>query len=133
MKILLVRLRLIGDVVFTTPAIRALRRHYPDAHIAYIVEEEAAPVVIGNPHLDEVIVACSRHAPGRLRADVSLIRQLRHARYDLAIDFHGGPRSSLLTWASGARARIGYEVIGRSWMYTTRVPRPRALGRGIRS
>ena len=127
MKILLVRLRLIGDVVFTTPAIRAIRRHYPDAHITYIVEEEAAPVVIGNPHLDDVIVAASPHARGRLRADVSLMRQLRKRRYDLAIDFHGGPRSSLLTWASGARTRIGYEVAGRSWMYTTRVPRPRAL------
>lgn len=127
MNILLVRLRLIGDVVFTTPAIRAIRRQYPDAHIAYIVEEEAAAVVRGNPHLDEVIIASSPHAPGRLRADLALIRRLRRDRYDLAIDFHGGPRSSLLTWASGAPTRIGYEVPGRSWMYTTRVPRPRAL------
>jgi ADP-heptose:LPS heptosyltransferase len=127
LNILLVRLRLIGDVVFTTPAIRAIRRHYPDARITYIVEEQAAAVVRDNPHLDEVIVACNPHAPGRLRADLALIRRLRRQRYDLAIDFHGGPRSSVLTWLSGARARIGYEVAGRSWMYTTRVPRPRML------
>ncbi|HKY21738.1 MAG TPA: glycosyltransferase family 9 protein [Vicinamibacterales bacterium] len=127
MNILLVRLRLIGDVVFTTPAIRAIRRHYPDAHITYVVEEEAAAVVRANPHLDEVIIATSPHAPGRLRADLALIRRLRHERYDLAIDFHGGPRSSLLTWASGAPKRIGYDVPGRSWMYTTKVPRPRVL------
>lgn len=127
MKILLVRLRLIGDVVFTTPAIRALRRHYPDAHITYVVEEEAAPVVLANPHLDEVIVVSSPHAPGRLRSDLAVIRRLRREHYDLAIDFHGGPRSSLLTWASGAPKRIGYDVVGRGWMYTTRVPRPRAL------
>ncbi len=127
MNILLVRLRLIGDVVFTTPAIRAIRRHYPDARITYIVEEEAAAVVRHNPHLDAVIVARSPHAPGRLRADIALIRRLRRERYDLAIDFHGGPRSSMLTWLSGAPRRIGYEVVGRSWMYTTRVPRPRAL------
>ena len=127
MNILLVRLRLIGDVVFTTPAIRALRRHYPNAHIAYVVEEEAAPVVRLNPHLDEVIVARSPHASGRLRADVALMRRLRRDRYDLAIDFHGGPRSSLMTWASGASTRIGYQVVGRSWMYTTAVPRPRTL------
>ena len=127
MKILLVRLRLIGDVVFTTPAIRAIRRHYPDARITYIVEEEAEPVVRRNVHLDEVIVATSPHAPGRLRADLALIRRLRRDRYDLAIDFHGGPRGSLLTWASGARTRIGYDVYGRSWMYTIRVPRSRVL------
>jgi lipopolysaccharide heptosyltransferase II len=127
LNILLVRLRLIGDVVFTTPAIRAIRRRYPDARIAYIVEEESAAVVRHNPHLDEVIVARSPHAPGRLRADVALIRRLRKERYDLAIDFHGGPRSSLLTWLSGAPKRIGYDVPGRSWMYTTRVSRPRVL------
>jgi lipopolysaccharide heptosyltransferase II len=127
LNILLVRLRLIGDVVFTTPAIRALRRHYPNARITYIVEEEAEPVVRHNSHLDNVIVARSPHAPGRLRADVALIRRLRREKYDLAIDFHGGPRSSMLTWLSGAPQRIGYEVAGRSWMYTTRVPRPRTL------
>src|SRR5215210_4325062 len=100
LHILLVRLRLIGDVVFTTPAIRAIRRRYPDARITYIVEEEAAAVVVANPHLDEVIVATSPHAAGRVRADLALIRRLRRDRYDLAIDFHGGPRSSLLTWLS---------------------------------
>ena len=129
MNILLVRLRLIGDVVFTTPAIRALRRHHPDARITYIVEEDAAAVVRDNPHLDDVIVVCNPHARGRLRADLALIRRLRRERYDLAIDFHGGPRSSLITWLSGARRRIGYDVAGRSWMYTTRVPRPRVLRR----
>jgi lipopolysaccharide heptosyltransferase II len=127
MNILLVRLRLIGDVVFTTPAIRAIRRHFPNAKISYIVEEEAAAVVRSNPHLDEVIVAASPHAAGRLRADLALVRRLRAGRYDLAIDFHCGPRSSLFTWLSGTPQRIGFEVTGRSWMYTTRVPRPRAL------
>jgi ADP-heptose:LPS heptosyltransferase len=53
--------------------------------------------------------------------------RLRAQRYDLAIDFHGGPRASLLAWLSGAPRRIGYAVRGRAWMYTTRVPRPRAL------
>ena len=48
-------------------------------------------------------------------------------RFDLAIDFHGGPRASLLTWLSGAPMRIGYDVVGRSWMYTHAIGRPRAL------
>jgi ADP-heptose:LPS heptosyltransferase len=127
MNILLVRLRLIGDVVFTTPAVRAIRRRYPHARIAYLVEEEAAAVVRGNPHIDDLIVASSPTARGRLRADLGLARRLRRARYDLAIDFHGGPRSSLLTWATGAPTRLGFDVTGRAWMYTARVHRPRVL------
>lgn len=124
MNILLVRLRLIGDVIFTTPAIRAVRRHYPRAQLDYLVEEEAAQAVDGNPHIDRVIVASSPSARGRLRRDIALARRLRARRYDLAIDFHGGPRSSLLTWLSGAPQRIGYKVKARSWMYTTSIPRP---------
>ena len=45
----------------------------------------------------------------------------------MAIDFHGGPRSSLITWLSGAPVRVGYDVPGRGWMYTIRVPRPRHI------
>jgi ADP-heptose:LPS heptosyltransferase len=79
--------------------------------------------VANNPHLDEVIIAPN----AGLWADLALIRQLRAARFDLVIDFHGGPRASLLAWLSGAPDRLGYEVVARSWMYTQRVARPRAL------
>jgi len=83
--------------------------------------------VIGNPHLNEVIVAPRAHGWRGVRDDLALARRLRAGRYDLAIDFHGGPRASLLTWSSGAPVRIGYDVAARGWMYTERVARPRQL------
>jgi lipopolysaccharide heptosyltransferase II len=122
-KILLVRLRLIGDVVFTTPVIRALRRRYPHAHLSYLVEPAAAPIVTGNPHLTDVIVAPKPAGLARVTADIRLASALRRTGYDIAIDLHGGPRSGWLTWASGAPRRIGYDIKGRGWMYTTRVDR----------
>ncbi len=124
MKILLVRLRLIGDVTFTTPLVRALRRHHPDAHLAYVVEPAAEPVVRGNPHLNEVIAAPRRRGVARFRDDASLAWRLSRGGYDIAIDLHGGPRSSWLTWASRAPMRIGYRIPRRSWMYTHVVARP---------
>ena len=126
-RILLVRLRQIGDVVFTTPAVRALRQRFPDARISYLVEPAAAPVVWHNPQIDEVIVAPRAGGLRGLGAEAALVRRLRAGSYDVAIDFHGGPRASLLTWLSGARVRIGYDVVGRGWMYTRRVGRPRGL------
>lgn len=123
MRILLVRLRLIGDVVFTTPMISALRRHDAGAHIAYLVEPSAAVVLRGNPHLNDVIVAPRRHGVGRILDDLALARRLRRERFDLAIDLHGGPRAAWLTRASGAPMRIGYDMGWRSWIYTHRVQR----------
>jgi lipopolysaccharide heptosyltransferase II len=126
-NILLIRLRLIGDVVFTTPLVRALRRTLPDARITYLVERESAPVVRGNPHLDEVIVIRRSRGLPRLLDDARLGLRLRRRRFDIVIDMHGGPRSGWLTLATGAPQRIGYAIPGREWMYTRSVPRAREL------
>ena len=125
--ILLVRLRLVGDVVFTTPLISALRRRYPTATLTYLVEPAAAPIVQHNPHLSEVIVAPHRRGAGRIIDDIRLARTLRRKRFDAVLDLHGGPRSAWLTWATGAKTRIGYDIKGRSWMYTNVVHRAREL------
>lgn len=127
MNVLLIRLRLIGDVVLSTPVVRALRRAFPDARLAYLVEREAAPVVLGNPHLDEVIIADRSRGLSRVVDDLRLARQLRQRRFDVVIDMHGGPRSSWLTFATGAPVRVGYEIPGRTWMYTRTAARPRQL------
>jgi ADP-heptose:LPS heptosyltransferase len=112
-------------VVLTTPIIRAIRRARPGSHLSYLVEPPAAPVVIGNPNLDEVIVTPLLRGIARLREDAALALRLRRSAFDAVIDFHGGPRSSLLAFATGARQRIGYTIAGRGWVYTTQVPRPR--------
>ena len=107
----------------------AIRRQFPSAHLTYIVEPAAAPVVAHNPHINELIVAPRRHGIAGFAGDVALGRRLKEKQFDLAIDFHGGPRASLLTWLSRARVRVGYEIAGRGWMYTMRVARPRELRR----
>jgi lipopolysaccharide heptosyltransferase II len=126
-KILLIRLRLIGDVVFTTPAVAAIRRRFPDAEISYLVERAAEPVVRHNPHIDRVIIAGRPRGAYRLLYDLSLARRLRREAFDVVIDFHGGPRSAWLTRASGAPQRIGYAVPGRAWVYTDALPWTRSL------
>jgi ADP-heptose:LPS heptosyltransferase len=127
LQILLVRLRLIGDVVFTTPAVGALRRKFPSAHITYLVEAPAEPVVRHHPGIDEIIVLDRPRGIARLQYDIAFARRLRRRRLDLVIDFHGGTRSGFLTWATGAPQRVGYDLPGRGWCYTTRVPWTRSL------
>jgi ADP-heptose:LPS heptosyltransferase len=114
-------------VVFTTPAIGALRRRFPTADITYLVEGPAEPVVRHHPDIDQVMVLERPRGLARLRYDLALAARLRARRFDLVIDFHGGPRSGFLAWASGARQRLGYALPGRRLSYTTRVPWTRSL------
>ena len=127
MRVLLIRLRLIGDVVLSTPVIRALSRAFPDATLTYLVERDAAAVVAGNRDLDRIIAVERTRGLRRVLDDAKLAWQLRRDRYDVVIDMHGGPRSSWLALATGARQRIGYDMPGRQWMYTRTIPRAREL------
>ncbi|MDP6054022.1 MAG: recombinase family protein, partial [Candidatus Latescibacteria bacterium] len=55
-RILIIKLRAIGDVVLATPVIENLRKQYPESHIAFLTEEAAADIIKGNPFLDELII-----------------------------------------------------------------------------
>jgi len=108
--------------VFTTPAIHALRRHFPGARLDYLVEPAAAAVVRHSPDLDTVIEVARPRGLARVAYDLRLARRLRHERYDVVLDFHGGPRAAGLVFATGAPTRIGYAIPGRRLCYTTHVP-----------
>lgn len=118
MNILIVKLSAIGDVVHTLPSLAALRKHFPDAHISWAVEEAAADLICGHPHLDRVLVSgrktwLRRMADGQiavpLRESVRFLRELRDRPYDLVIDFHGLFKSGVIVFLSGGRRRLGYD------------------------
>lgn len=106
----------------TTPAISAIRCALPKAFLAYVVEEPFRRLVEGNPDLDEVLVVPSRQD---FLSFLRFIGRVRRACYDLAIDFHGGPRASRIAWLSGAHFKAGYELKHKGLFYDVRVPRSR--------
>jgi lipopolysaccharide heptosyltransferase II len=118
---------MIGDVVFTTPLVGAIKRRFPDVRLTYLVEAAATPVVRHNPHIDELLVVARPRGVERLRYDWALGRRLRRLGFDVAIDLHGGPRAAWLTRASGAPMRIGYALPGRRLAYTHLVDWTRSL------
>lgn len=119
-KILLVRLRRIGDIIMTTPAAAVLRESFPHASLSYVVESPYKELVEGNRDLDRVIILPRTQS---VRDFLRHIRQIRRERYDVLIDFHGGPRASLITFLSRARLKIGYRVKYRSLIYDIKIPR----------
>lgn len=104
LSILVVRLSAIGDTVMTTAAVRALRRHMPEARISWVVEPKSVGVLEGNPDIDELIV----WRRGSVLDFLRFAGMLRRHRFDVALDFQGLARSALIALASGAKRRIGF-------------------------
>lgn len=113
-KILLVQLRRIGDCILCTPAIRAIRDHFPNAQIDFVAEYPAEETLRYHPDIRRLWVAPMRG----LSATIELVRGLRRERYDLVIDFFANPRSAQFVFFTGAKVRAGLKRRGRSWAYT---------------
>ena len=129
-RILVVRVDLIGDVVLSLPAVRALRRAYPDARIDMLTLRSTSEILAGE-HEDIARVltfdpGAWRQPAGLLRArpwrdTLALLRDLREAHYDLAISV-SGDIGSILTRLSGAARRVGYADEAYGWFLTDPIP-----------
>lgn len=112
-SILLFKLRYIGDVLLTTPAIRLLRQACPAARITMVVNKGTEDVLRYNPHVDNVITIERRRIEAatffkKLKYEWGLLKTLREWRYDLTVDFDSGERAAFLAFLCNARTRIGF-------------------------
>ncbi|HET7286969.1 MAG TPA: glycosyltransferase family 9 protein, partial [Pyrinomonadaceae bacterium] len=117
-KVLLVRLRSIGDTVLSTPSLFALRRFLPDAEIDILVEDWVAPVLDNHPHLDNVVVL----ERGGFTSRARVARQIRSTGYDVVYNLHGGTTATFLTRATGARHRVGFKSYQYAQLHNHQAP-----------
>jgi len=118
LHILVVRLSALGDVLFTLPAVRALRRTYPDAVIDWVVEDKAATLLEGESCVDNVIVYPRRALARALRSPAAFVAALkalathvtllRRQAYHVVLDFQGNLKSALHTVAARGRRKAGF-------------------------
>jgi heptosyltransferase-2 len=106
----------IGDAVMATPAVRALRQQFPQAHFIGVVKPYIAGVLEGAPWFDEVIPLDTRGPLSRRWPAVAW--QLRRRRVDMAVLFPNSFRSALVAWLAGARRIVGFNRYGRRWLLT---------------
>ena len=107
-KILLIRTDRIGDVVLTTPAIRAVRHHFPKSFIAMMIQPYTAGIVKNNPHLNEIIIYDKRGKHKSYLKSFLFSKELRRKGFDLAFIFHPTNRVNIITFLAGIPERIGY-------------------------
>jgi ADP-heptose:LPS heptosyltransferase len=112
-RILIVRLRSLGDCVLSTPALQLLKRHLPEAQIAVVVEDQWRAVYEGNPDIAAILPP--------------LLKPVREFHPDVSIDLHGGNTATRLTAFSGARYRAGFAHYRYRAAYNIRIPRAQEI------
>ena len=127
-NILLMRLKSMGDVVFTLPAVHLLRESFPRARITFLVSAENAPLLEGFREVDETIALNrARYRSGNplhiLTETFTLFRRLRGGRFSLVVDFQGYGETAWLAKLSGAPQRwASVHTTPRRWAYTRSFP-----------
>ncbi|MFM9904364.1 MAG: glycosyltransferase family 9 protein [Pyrinomonadaceae bacterium] len=111
-RVLIVKLRSIGDTVLTTPSLIALRRFLPEAQIDILLEDWVAPLLEGHDAIDNVISG-GKTSGERLRTAWEINRR----RYDIVFNLHGGTTATFFTAASRARHRVGFADYQYSFLY----------------
>ena len=110
-EILIIKPSSLGDIVHTLPAVALIKRHWPDTHLRWLINPEWAPLLDGNPHVDEAVL----FPRGEFRGFTGLARipvwakRIAQRKADLVLDFQGLIRSALI-----ARLCRRGEVIGLS-------------------
>ncbi len=112
----------IGDAVMTTPAVRAIRKNFPDARISILTKPWVAPVFSNSPYVDNLLIYGDAGKHKGLSGKLRLARELKEYRFDAAILLQNAFEAALITFFAGIPCRIGYNTDARAFLLTHSVP-----------
>ncbi|MBL0691505.1 MAG: glycosyltransferase family 9 protein [SAR324 cluster bacterium] len=107
MKVLLIHIRKIGDVLLTTPVIRALKNTHLDWELHYLTSPPCDQILQNSPYISKVWLL---NRKAGLRGTISIIKNIRREKFDVLVDLTSYPRSSVISFFSGIPKRIGYKA-----------------------
>ena len=116
-KILLIKLRSIGDVVYNTAVYSPIKKYFSEAHLTVLVERPSYDLVSHHPDVDEVL--CFEKGP--VWEQIKFYSRLMRAKYDVVIDMHEGTRGAVMCYLTRAPIRIGNKPAKRSFLYNSKI------------
>jgi len=120
-RLLLVRLRSLGDSILTLPLVQALHNWRADLHLDVLVEEPFAPVFLDHPAVHETLILRTRRGSAGWSKPRAALEVLKR-RYPVILNLHGGPTSVILTLAGCSRLRVGQASFRNAWAYNVHLP-----------
>ena len=126
-RILILRLRSIGDIILLTPTLRLLKEWRPDLRISVMVESRFRDLLQGNPAVEEILIPGEGSGARNLLSRLAVIRELRRRGFSLCVNLHGGPTSRLFARWSAAPWRVGFAHYRGASLYNILVPDARTI------
>jgi lipopolysaccharide heptosyltransferase II len=111
-RVLVVRLRSIGDTVLCTPSLIALKRFLSEARVDILLEDWVAPILDGFESVDTVLTVTPSAA-----SRFAVAKNIRKRKYDVVLNLHGGTTATFFVATSGSRHRVGYRNYQYSFLY----------------
>ena len=115
----------VGDLVMATPALKAIRTGFPQAHITWLVKSHVKGIIEPLPLHDEIIEYDDPHDHRRTVGLLSCSLRLRREKYDLAVVLPNSFSSALMVFLAGIKRRVGYSREARGFMLTDPLSPPR--------
>ncbi|MCX5687882.1 MAG: glycosyltransferase family 9 protein [Candidatus Omnitrophica bacterium] len=127
-RILITRTDRIGDVILSLPAIKAVRKAFPNDYIAIMVQPRIEDILKGNPDIDEVIVYDKNKKHKGILKNLSFIKWLRAKKFNMVLNLHSTKRMNLLCFLAGISVRIGYARGKADFLLTDKIKYIKKLG-----
>ena len=120
-RILIVNVNWVGDVLFSTPFIRAVREANPDAYIACLLHPRCSQMLETNPRINKIIIYDEEGIHKSLLGKWRLIQKLKSKKFDAVFLLHRSFTKALITYLAGIKERIGYPTKNRGGILTRTV------------
>ncbi|HVP36977.1 MAG TPA: lipopolysaccharide heptosyltransferase II [Terriglobales bacterium] len=120
-KILIIQTAFLGDVVLTTPLIKAVRKKYPQAKIFFLLIPQTKELLRNNPNLDGIIVYDKKGEEKGIFGFLNLVKKIKSSEFDLAIIPHRSFRSALIAFLARITQRIGFDKSSGAFFLTQKI------------
>lgn len=121
-RVLVVQTAFIGDVMLTTPLIRAIRRIYPCTKVSVLVRPPSESLLKNNSDVDEILIYDKQGSQRGIKAFFTTTKELRDRKFDLVVSPHRSLRTALLLWLARIPKRIGFKTGVSQYFYHHQVP-----------
>jgi lipopolysaccharide heptosyltransferase III len=126
-RILVVRLRSIGDIILLTPALRLLKAWRADLRISVMLEPRFQELLENNPDVEEILAPGAGRGWNKIKSRLKTVRSLRARHFSVCVNLHGGPTSAFFTRWGGAGCKVGFHHYRTRGAYHVLVPDARMI------